>query len=115
MQKRDRTLWIALFLGWMLIGFSFSLNDYLFRKKLEAFAHESLGMLLRWDAVYWAMWALLAWLFIFPVARRFPLARQGLARNLLITVAAGLVLAVLHRIAYLSVATPIQRAMGHQK
>jgi hypothetical protein len=45
MQKRDRTLWIALFSGWMLIGFSFSLNDYLFRNKLEAFEHESLGLL----------------------------------------------------------------------
>lgn len=114
MQKRDRTLLIALLLWGGLIGLSFSLNDYLFRNRLEGYAQESFGMLLRWDAVYWVMWVLLAWLVIFPVARRFPLGRRGLARNLLITVVAGLVLAVLHRIIYLWIATWIQKVMGYQ-
>ena len=114
MQKRDRTLLIALFLWGVPIGLSFSLNDYLFRNRLEGYAQEPFRRLLGWDAVYWVMWVPLAWLFIFPVARRFPLGRRGLARNLLITVVAGLVLAVLHRVAYLLIATPLQWALGHK-
>lgn len=114
MRKHDRTLWVALFLVCMLIGLSFSLNDYLFRNRLEGYAQESLWMLLRWDAIYWVMWVPLAPLLIFPVARRFPLGRRGLAQNLLITVAAGLGIVILHRFIYLLIATRFQRAMGHQ-
>ena len=114
MRERNR-IWIALLAVWMLIGLSFSLNDYLFRDTVQGYAQESLGMLLRWDTVYWAVWAVLAWLLIFPAARRFPLGRRGWARNLLITVAVGLGVALLHRAIYLSIATPIQKWMGQDK
>ncbi|HEX8284214.1 MAG TPA: histidine kinase [Pyrinomonadaceae bacterium] len=111
MQKRDRIIWIALFAGWMLIGLSFSLNDYLSRDIVRDYSQEPLRMILLWDAIYWPTWAMLAPL-IFWVARRFPLGRKRWYPNLLITLAAGLGLTLLHRIVYLSIAAPIQKAMG---
>lgn len=46
MRKRNG-IWIALLAVWMLIGLSFSLNDYLFRDRVKDYGDESFGMLLR--------------------------------------------------------------------
>jgi signal transduction histidine kinase len=98
----------------MLIGLSFSLNDYWSQDVVKDYSQEPLRMILLWDAIYWPTWAILAPL-IFWVARRFPLGRKSWYPNLFITLAAGFVLTLLHRIVYLSIAVPIQKAMGQQE
>jgi sensor histidine kinase YesM len=117
MPKRNRIIWAALFVGWMLIGISFSINDYMFREMLGEYFKNlrpgSFWSMLLWDMIYWPTWAMLAPL-IFWTARRFPLGHKSWYPNLLITLSTGLVLTLLHRIIYLLIALPIQRAMGEE-
>lgn len=110
MRKRKR-FWIALLTVWMLIGLSFSLNDYLFRNIVKEFEQEPLWRLLLWDAIYWPVWAGLAWLLIFRFARRLTQGRRGRASKLLMTVAIGLGFALLHRAIYLLLAAAFQRKL----
>lgn len=117
MRMRGRLVWVALFAGWMLMGVSFSINDYVFRHMLGEYFRKlqtgSFWGLLLWDLIYWPTWVMLAPL-IFWTARRFPLGRKSWYPNLLVTLAAGLVLTLLHRIVYLLIALPIQRAVGEE-
>jgi hypothetical protein len=104
-----------MFLGWMLIGLSFSVNDFAFRGMLADYykSSPSLPSIVFWDLVYWPMWAALTPL-ILIIARRFPLARNSWHPNLLINLAAWLLLPVLQRIIYLLIAWPLQKALGEQ-
>lgn len=115
MRKRSWVIWVAAFLGWMLIGLSFSVNDYVFRDLLKSYYVDSpsLPSMLFWDLVYWPTWAVLAPL-IFLIVRRFPLGRNNWHPNLLINLIAGLSLTVLQRLIYLLIALPIQIAMGEK-
>jgi hypothetical protein len=82
----------------MLVGVSFSLNDYLFREELADYyaGQPSLPSLVFWDVAYWSAWALPS-LLIYRIARRFPLGRDLPARNLFVNVGAGLVFILLQR------------------
>ena len=110
---RKRKWIIAMLLGWMVIGLSFSINDYVFRDTLKSYYDNlpSLPSLLLWDLVYWPVWAALTPL-IFFIARRFPLGRNRWHPNLLINLLAALLLPVLQRAVYLLIAWPIQAVMG---
>src|ERR1051325_10583423 len=112
MRKRGWLIWVLAFLGWMLIGLSFSINDFLFRDFLTSYygGSPSLRSMLFWDLVYWPTWVVLAPL-IFLSVRRFPLGRNSWHPNLLINVAAVLSLTILQRIIYLLIAWPIQRLL----
>jgi two-component system LytT family sensor kinase len=111
-RKRVWLIWVLAFLGWMLIGLSFSINDFLFRDFLTSYygGSPSLRSMLFWDLVYWPTWVVLAPL-IFLSVRRFPLGRNSWHPNLLINVAAVLSLTILQRIIYLLIAWPIQRLL----
>lgn len=115
MQKRSWLIWGAIFLGWMLIGISFSVNDYVFSNMLRDYYLQlgSFRSMLLWDLIYWPTWAALAPL-IFKVARRFPLGQGSWHPNLLINLGAGIVLTLLHRTIYLLIALPIQIALGEE-
>lgn len=104
-----------MFAGWMLIGLSFSINDYVFSNMLREYYLKpgSFWSMLLWDAIYWPTWAALAPL-IFWIARRFPLGRNRWYPNLLINLAAGIALTLLQRIIYLLIALPIQMAIGEE-
>ena len=93
----------------MVIGLSFSINDYVFRDMLKDYYDNlpSLRNLLLWDLVYWPMWAALTPL-IFFIARRFPLGRDSWHPNLLINLLAVLLLPILHRTIYVLISKLLQ-------
>jgi sensor histidine kinase YesM len=105
MQKRGLIIWVAAFVGWMLIGLSFSFNDYLFREVLADYytASPSLPSMLFWDFAYWPTWAALTPL-TFWIARRFPLGRDIRPANLFANISAGLLLTILQRTIYFLIA-----------
>ncbi|MEO6393513.1 MAG: histidine kinase [Pyrinomonadaceae bacterium] len=113
MKRRSWIVWVAIFAGWMLVGLSFSVNDYLFVDSLRQYYQETpdLRSLLYWDLAYWPTWALLAPL-IFWLARRFPLDREKWPRNLVLHIVLGLVLIVPQRAVYLSIAWTFQNLGG---
>ena len=103
MRKRKWII-IAMLLGWMVIGLSFSLNDYLFSDLLKDYYDKlpSLPNMLLWDLVYWPMWAVLTPL-IFFIARRFPLGRNSWHPNWLVNLMAVLLLPIVHRAIYVTI------------
>src|SRR4051812_10976012 len=115
MQKRSWIIWGLLFVGLTLLGLSFSVNDYVFRDMLRDYYRslDSFWSMLSWDLVYWPTWALLAPL-IYLLARRFPLGRDNWPRNLLLSLVAGFILTIVHRVIYYSIIWLIQTAMGEQ-
>jgi signal transduction histidine kinase len=112
-SRRNYIIWAVAFAGWMLIGLSFSVNDYLFVDSLRKYynASPNLRSLLLWDLAYWPTWALLAPL-IFWLARRFPLGRSNWPRNLMLHIAVGLLLIVPQRAIYLTIAWGFQNLAG---
>jgi two-component system LytT family sensor kinase len=92
----------------MLVGVSFSLNDYLFRDELAAYYADkpSLPSMVFWDVAYWSAWALPS-LLIYRIARRFPLGRDLPAWNLFVNVGAGLLFIILQRAIYLLITSAV--------
>jgi sensor histidine kinase YesM len=105
MLKRRWILWAFAFVGWMLVGLSFGINDYLFADIHVRYYQEPLPLMsvLAWELAYWPVWAAISPL-IFHLARRFPIERTSWLRNLFISIAAGLLITVAHRAIYLFVA-----------
>jgi hypothetical protein len=105
MLKRRWILWGSAFVGWMLVGLSFGINDYLFADIHVRFYQEPLSLMnvLAWELAYWPVWAAISPL-IFRLARRFPIERTTWLRNLFISIAAGLFITIAHRAIYLFVA-----------
>lgn len=102
MLRTYRRLWVSVFIGWMLIGLSFTLNYYLFADHYVAIFKQppTLREMLVWELPYWFLWAALSPL-VFWLTRRFPLERGRLLRNSLIHFAACVALSLGHRAAYL--------------
>lgn len=102
MQKRRWVVGIVMILAWLLIGFTFSVNDYVYKDLLKDYYRslESFGDLISWDLIYWPTWALFA-LLIYWIARRFPLGRNSWRPNFLINLLAALLLIILQRAVYL--------------
>ncbi len=115
MEKRRWFIWFVAFVGWVLIGLSFGVSEYLFTDKLARYyqASPSLQSLLFWDLAYWPTWAALAPL-IFLIARRFPLGRNKWFPNLIINILAGLLILIPQRMIYLSLAWLLQTAIGEK-
>jgi two-component system LytT family sensor kinase len=105
MANRRWLIWIMAFVGWMLVGLSFGLNDYLFADIHVRFYQEPLPLwsVLAWELAYWPVWAAIA-PFIFRFARRFPIERINWRRNLLINISAGLFFTLAQRAVYLFIA-----------
>jgi two-component system, LytTR family, sensor kinase len=104
-RKSRRLIWGLAFVGWVLVGLTFGLNDYLFSEVYLRFYKEplSLASILWWELVYWPMWAAMSPL-IFQIARRFPVDRGSRFRNVAVNLLAGPLITVTHRAAYLFVA-----------
>ncbi len=102
MSKRRWMLWTLVLAGWILIGLSFSLNYYFFANHYVTIFRKqpSLGGMLVWELPYWILWAALAPL-IFWLTRAFPMERKHRLRNIVIHIAAFLLLSVAHRVIYL--------------
>jgi two-component system, LytTR family, sensor kinase len=105
MRKRSWIIWLIAFVGWMLVGLSFGLNDYLFADIHVRFYQQPLQLwsVLAWELAYWPVWVAIAPL-IFRLARRFPIERTNWPRNLLINIVAGFSLTIAQRAIYLFVA-----------
>jgi two-component system, LytTR family, sensor kinase len=105
MWKRRWIVWLAAFIGWMLVGLSFGINDFLFADVHVRFYQQPLPLMsvLAWEIAYWPVWAALSPL-IFRFARRFPIEPNRWLRNLTISIVAGLLLTVAHRAIYLFIA-----------
>ncbi|MEW6130361.1 MAG: histidine kinase [Acidobacteriota bacterium] len=105
MSKKRWTIFALVFAGWLLVGLAFGINDYLFSEVHVQFYQQplSLSSVLMWELVYWPVWASFSPL-IFFIARRFPLERAKWLRNFSINIAAGLLITIIHRTVYLSIA-----------
>jgi two-component system LytT family sensor kinase len=105
MLKRRWILWVFAFVGWMLVGLSFGINDYLFADVHVRFYQQPLPLMsvLAWELAYWPVWAAISPL-IFRLARRFPIEQSNWLRNIFINIVAGLFITVAHRAIYLFVA-----------
>jgi two-component system, LytTR family, sensor kinase len=105
MLKRRWILWLSAFAGWMLVGLSFGINDFLFADVHVRFYQQPLPLMsvLAWELAYWPVWAALSPL-IFRFARRFPIEQSRWLRNLIISIVAGLCITVAHRAIYLFIA-----------
>ena len=105
MKKRRRLIWALAIIGWVLVGLTFGINDYLFSEVYFRFYKEplSLASIIWWELVYWPVWAAMSPL-IFQIARRFPVDREDRYRNLAVNIFAGPVITVIHRTIYLFIA-----------
>jgi two-component system LytT family sensor kinase len=85
--------WIAYILGWTLVALFFSSQTFLTYKYSNGTAHW--GAILKLSFSQWCIWALIApgvlWL-----ARKFPIEKEKLARNLAIHMGAAVAAALLH-------------------
>src|SRR5262252_5435620 len=102
--ESHRRLWLAVVIGWTLIGLIFTLNYYFFADHYVAIFRQppTLPQMLIWELPYWFLWAALSPL-VFWLTRRFPLQRGQLLVNSGVHIAACLGLSILHRAAYLVV------------
>src|SRR5262252_8732037 len=102
MKESHLRLWVAVVIGWTLIGLIFTLNYYLFAGHYVAIFRQppTLPQMLIWELPYWFLWAALSPL-VFWLTRRFPLQRGQLLINSGVHVAACLSLSIAHRAAYL--------------
>jgi len=84
-ERPHTTLWLAIVIGWTLIGITFTLNYYLFADHYVAIFKQqpSLSEMLIWELPYWFLWAALSPL-VFWLTKRFPLERGRLLTNSLI-------------------------------
>src|SRR5437762_8562969 len=98
MRKRRWLIWIVAFAGWVLVGLTFGINDYLFSEVYLRYYKEPLSLtsILFWEAIYWPVWAALSPL-IFQIARRFPIERANWLRNLTVNIGTGLLITIAHR------------------
>src|SRR5262245_51342309 len=105
MEKRRWLIWGFAFVGWVGVGLTFGLNDYLFSEVYFRYYKEPLSLesVLFWELIYWPVWAGLSPL-IFRIARRFPIERHNWSRNLAVNIFAGLVISIVHRAIYLFIA-----------
>jgi sensor histidine kinase YesM len=97
-------LWLAIIIGWTLIGLTFTLNYYVFADHyVDIFKQQpTLSEMLIWELPYWFLWAALSPL-VFWLTKRFPLEHGRRLNNFLIHIAGCLSLSVIHRVAYLLV------------
>ena len=104
MWQRHKILWLSIAAGWMLIALSFTLNYFFFAGHyVQIFSTPpTLLQMLVWEIPYWILWAAFAPV-VFLLTRRFPLERDAWLRNASVHVAAGVALAVLHRVIYLPI------------
>jgi two-component system, LytTR family, sensor kinase len=102
--KPHRRLWLAIVIGWTLIGITFTLNYYLFSDHYVAIFREppSLMQMLIWELPYWFLWAAFSPI-VFWLTRRFPLERGRLLINSGVHAVACVALSLIHRVAYLIV------------
>jgi two-component system LytT family sensor kinase len=102
MRESHWRLWIAVVIGWTLIGLIFTLNYYLFADHYVAIFRQppTLPQMLIWELPYWFLWAALSPV-VFWLTRHVPLQRGRMLVNSGAHVAACIVLSVLHRAAYL--------------
>jgi two-component system LytT family sensor kinase len=102
MKESHWRLWVAVVIGWTLIGLIFTLNYYLFADHYVAIFRQppTLPQMLIWELPYWFLWAALSPV-VFWLTRRFPLQRGRMLVNSGVHVGACVVLSVLHRAAYL--------------
>jgi two-component system LytT family sensor kinase len=105
MLKRRWILWFFAFAGWMLVGLSFGINDYLFADVHVRFYQQPLTLMsvLAWELAFWPIWAAISPV-IFRLARRFPIEPANWLRNLSINIIAGLFITLAHRAIYLFIA-----------
>lgn len=105
MSKRRWILWFFAFAGWMMVGLSFGINDYLFADVHVRFYQQPLTLMsvLAWELAYWPIWAAISPV-IFRLARRFPIEPANWLRNLFINIIAGLFITLAHRAIYLFIA-----------
>src|SRR5205085_11331811 len=95
-------LWAGIFVGWTLIGLTFTFNYYYFADHYVAIftKQPSLREMVVWELPYWLLWAALTPVVVW-LTERFPLERGRRVRNFSLHVAACLVLLLVHRAAYL--------------
>jgi two-component system LytT family sensor kinase len=108
-------LWLAVIVGWTLIGLTFTLNYYLFSDHYVAIFKQppTLEQMIIWELPYWFLWAALSPL-VFWLTRRFPIERGRVLRNSLVHVAACVSLSLIHRAAYLIVGWLLHVAVYRQ-
>ncbi|HZT59761.1 MAG TPA: histidine kinase [Pyrinomonadaceae bacterium] len=101
-QESHWRLWLAVLVGWILLGLTFTFNYYLFSDHYVAIFQRAptLQQMLVWELPYWLLWALLTPA-VFRLTRRFPLERGRLLRNSLVHTSACVALSLAHRAVYL--------------
>src|SRR5262249_27459086 len=102
--KAGWRLWVAVIVGWTLIGLTFTLNYYIFSGHYVAIFKQppTLQQMVVWELPYWFLWAALSPV-VFWLTRRFPLERGRLLVNSGVHVAACATLSIVHRAVYLAV------------
>jgi two-component system LytT family sensor kinase len=102
MAKRSYLLWGMVLTGWVLIGFTWTLNYYVYSDHYVAIfsVPPTFKEMLVWELPYWVLWAALTPL-VFMLTRRFPLGRGRLAWNLAVHISACIALSISHRALYL--------------
>lgn len=97
-------LWLAIVIGWMLIGLAYALNYYIYSQQYVRIFTQPPGLkeMLVWELPYWLLWAAISPL-VFWLTQRFRLERGRLLRNSFIHVAACIALALIHRAVYLPI------------
>lgn len=95
-------LWLAITIGWTLIGLAYTLNYYFYaRHYAEIFTPPpTLQEMLIWELPYWFLWAALSQL-VFWLTKRFRLDSGRTLRNALVHIAACVAVALTHRGVYL--------------
>jgi two-component sensor histidine kinase len=101
-MDRQRTFWVLVLAGWLMIGLSFTFNYYFFAEHYVAIFKQppTLTQMLVWELPYWLLWAGLAPL-IFWFAQRFPIDRERWLLNSLFHIGACVCLSIAHRAVYL--------------
>ncbi len=102
--KSHLRFWLAIVIGWTLIGLTFTLNYYIFSDHYVAIFKQppSLVEMLIWELPYWFLWAAFSPI-VFWLTRRFPLEQGRWLINSCIHIVACGALSILHRVAYLIV------------
>ena len=104
MKKRRSIIWILAFVGWMLVGMSFTLNYYLFADHYVALFQKppTLKEMLVWELPYWLLWFAMSPL-IFSLTKRFRIQRDNWNDTVLVHLLSCFFIAILHRAVYLLV------------
>src|SRR5262249_11177201 len=104
MKRRRSIIWTLVFVGWMLIGLSFTLNYYVFSDHYVALFQKppTLKEMLIWELPYWFLWFALSPL-IFSITRRFRVRRDNWNDTVLLQILSCFFISILHRAVYLLV------------